>query len=158
MKTTLMLPLAVVAGLTFMPQSRTWACEPCQKMLTLKETARKADVIIVGERTNYSLKEKSHPGGPETADIHVLQVLKGPELGSMIKTDAWYGMCPYGMAIDDQRYVMFLTRAKVLFFKPLNDGCAVKTLPVDNGRVIWNGQRISIADLQKQLNAPPAKK
>jgi hypothetical protein len=118
--------------------------------LKFDETARQADLVIVGQRTNYSPKEKNHRGGPDVAKIRVLQVLKGTDPGPAIKADAWYGMCPWGMAVDDQHYVMFLKRGYKLFHT-IENGCAVKTLPVKDDMVELEGKRISLSDFRRLL-------
>jgi hypothetical protein len=66
-------------------------------------------------------------------------------------------MCPWGMAVDDQHYVMFLKRRYKLF-RTIENGCAVKTLPVKDDMVELEGKRISLSDFRRLLMDASASK
>lgn len=127
------------------------ACEPCLKILNLEQTVKAADLIIVGQRTDYSPKEKDRVKrqlGPDTIRVKVREVLKGNlKKGVRIKVNSWDGMCPYGILADDKVYVMLLIKRKrVDYWDTVNNGCSRKSFPVEEGQVVLGGDSLSVPD------------
>ncbi len=124
----------------------SWGCEPCLRILSLKETAAAADLIVVGRRLDPVTEDPGVPGGPDAISVGVLRVLKGLPVGPVIRVNAWNGMCPYGIVVtDDRPYVMMLVRRKDagagILYDTVADGCAVKALPVRDGVVELGEER-----------------
>ena len=59
------------------PLARAW--EPCVKIFDLEETVKAAELIVVGQRTDYLPEKelKKNPQGPDTIKVKVREVLKG---------------------------------------------------------------------------------
>jgi hypothetical protein len=134
--------LAALVGL-----QAAWACEPCMKTLDLDESVERADLIIVGRRTDYFSREAEGPfGGPDTVRVKVLRVLKGPADVDEITVNSWDGMCDYGIVVDDREYVMLLEEQGPIYIAVL-DGCGVKALLVERGGVELDAKHVSLDEL-----------
>ena len=61
-------------------------------------------------------------------------------------------MCPYGIIVDNQRYVMFLTKSAEMpgLWEPVENGCGVKTLSVQKDLVLVGEERMSLSQLRKK--------
>ena len=125
-----------------------FACQPCESKLTLEQSARKAELIIVGQRVDYSPNEVQ----PQTIKVRVLSVLKGKAENKEISVRSWYQMCPYGIIVDSQRYVMFLSKSAEMpgLWEPVEGGCGVKTLSVQKKVVLVGEERMSLSQLRKK--------
>lgn len=149
-----------VPGLLFflLDAQASVACEPCDKELSLEETADTADLVIVGQRTDYSADETNpRMGGPPTVNVQVISVLKGLDPGATVTVAAWAGMCDYGIVVDDKTYLMFLQKnePKAGNFAPLygsvNDGCAAKAILIEGGYADNEGIRVPVAEFARGL-------
>ena len=126
-----------------------FACQPCQSTLTLEESAGKAELIIVGQRPNFSPNEVR----PESIRVRVVSILKGKPQKRVIVVRSWYRrVCPYGIVVDDQRYVMFLTKSVEMpgKYEAVEEGCGVKTLAVRNNGVLVDEKKMSLAELREK--------
>ena len=125
-----------------------FGCQPCESTLTLEQSARKAELIIVGQRVDYSPNEVQ----PQTIKVRVLSVLKGKAEHKEITVRSWYQMCPYGIIVDNQRYVMFLSKSAEMpgFWEPVENGCGVKTLSMQKEEVLVGKERMSLSQLRKK--------
>ncbi len=144
--------IAAVCALSLWAQA-AYACEPCPQSLDLQQTMRGASLIIIGERTTPLQEEETKGlGGPEYVDITVHTVFKGASPANAIKATAWFSMCPYGMVTKPgEQHVMFLEqRQGETFYRVVKDGCSVKTLPVQDGKIIMQGQVLT-PDIFKEL-------
>ena len=61
-------------------------------------------------------------------------------------------MCPYGVIVDDQKYVMFLSKSAEApgLWTAVEDGCGVKTLSVQNKMVLVGEVKMSLDDLRQK--------
>ena len=121
------------------------ACEPCATTLDTSASIERADLIIVGQRTDYSVSETQlSVGGPDTVRVKILDVLKGhPAQQNEVVVNAWDGMCDYGIVVDDRPHVMFLQQRGAIY-DAVDYGCGLKALLVENGGVDVDGHRITL--------------
>lgn len=129
------------------------ACEPCSKEISMKfeETARAADLIIIGQREDFSPDELSRGAfGPENIKVKVRRILKGKETREEITVKSWSGMCPYGIILNDnERHVIFLKKSGETYRAV--DDCSVKYYDVKDDVVEFGKQKISVEDFQLKL-------
>jgi hypothetical protein len=129
------------------------ACEPCTRDASLKfeETARRADLIIVGRRDDFSPEELTHGvGGPANIKLKISRVLKGKETREEISVKSWSGMCPYGIVINDNlEHVVFLKKSGETYVAVAE--CAVKYYDVKDGVVEFEKQKIALEDFEIKL-------
>ena len=124
-----------------------WACEPCATTLDADASIERAELIIVGQRADYSARETQlSVGGPDTVRVKVLQVLKGQPAQDEVVVNAWDGMCDYGIVVDDRSYVMLLQQRGAIY-DAVDYGCGLKALLVENGGVDLDGHRITLESL-----------
>lgn len=129
------------------------ACEPCTRdsSMQFEETARRADLIIIGQRDDFSPDELTHGvGGPETIRVKVRRVFKGEETREEVSIKSWSGMCPYGIILNDNaEHVIFLKKAGDDYRAV--DMCSVKDYAVKDGVVEFGKERIAVEDFQLKL-------
>ncbi|MBI4441227.1 hypothetical protein HY639_03600 [Candidatus Woesearchaeota archaeon] len=134
------------------------ACEPCVSKLDLTETARQADVIIIGKRVGAApYAEGKGPGGPEWVDIAVSQTIKGQSGQDILRVNSWDGMCPYGIVIGNNSYVLFLQKrqnADGFQYDAVNSGCAEKAFVVENGVVDIQGEKKEWGSFRTMIGLP----
>ena len=150
------IPVALFSIIMVVLSPSARACEPCLKILNLEETVKAAELIVVGQRTDYSPKEealKKKQQGPDTIRVKVLEVLKGnPKQGSRIKVNSWDGMCPYGILADDKVYVMLLIKRKRAdTWDTVNNGCSQRSFPVEKDQIILDGISLSLAEFTAKI-------
>ncbi|HET9483744.1 MAG TPA: hypothetical protein VFO79_07295 [Xanthomonadales bacterium] len=129
------------------PARHAGACEPCEHVLDLDASLAKATLVVVGRRTDYAPAERERwvrQQGPDTIDVAVERVLKG-DAPARITVDSWAGMCPYGIVVDGDRYVMILTGGPPVYHS-LDSGCGVKVLPVVGDLVDVGGGELATID------------
>lgn len=142
---------ATTVGLFLTP--RAHACEPCPEILGFDQTVKVADLIIIGERTDYSPEEAKAIGrGPDTVKVRVLNVLKGTTPGNIITVNAWDGMCRYGIVVDAAPHLMIL-QSGVGQFNTVESGCGVSAIPLVNGTVTIDGKPFTPTELQRRIAA-----
>ena len=138
---------------TFMAYSNAWACEPCAKIWDMDQTAKNADVIIIGKRITPKATGEDRHMGPDIVEIKVDLVLKGTLQEEAIQAHAWSGMCTYGIVTEPQEsFVIFLQKTEEGIYDSVNYGCALKVLPVDNGQVIMDDRSVDIQQFKQLLN------
>jgi hypothetical protein len=125
----LLLSLALMLLLIASP---ALACAPCPKTLDLAASVNAADAIVIGKRTDQANAEH-----PEFINIEVEAVLKGKlEPGVTIRTKSWVGQCPFGIVTNTGEAAVFiLSTSKDGDYTALQNGCAVKKIPYENGFV-----------------------
>lgn len=130
------------------------ACEPClkEKSMQFEATARAADLIIIGQRNDFSPDELTHDvGGPDTIKVKVVRVLKGKASKEEITVKSWSGMCPYGIILNDNlQHVIFLKKYGETYHAV--DMCSVKDYAVKDDMVEFEDQKIGIEDFQLKLD------
>jgi hypothetical protein len=129
------------------------ACQPCQSKLDLEQSLKQADLVIVGKRIDYDPEEKM----PSSIKVNIIKVLKGEIKETQIEVRSWYGMCGYGIVVDDQIYVMILRKSFEMkgMHTTVNAGCSVTQLPVKSNRVFVGGKSMSIDDIIEGINKKP---
>ena len=146
----------IIAGIIFsflFASSIVYACEPCPSTLNFEETVEKSDLIVIGQRTDFSPNEQdSFETLPESINVDIIEILKGSNNQNQITVNSWDGMCGYGIVVDDKEYVMLLQK-KDNMYDAVNFGCSIKTFSVDNGLVDFNGDKISIDEFTDKLGS-----
>jgi len=129
--------------------SRNLVCQPCHpdEVLNLARSFDKADLVVVAHRTDYPSDEKE----PASIKVNVARTLKGKTKEAELTVKSWYGMCPYGIIVDDRTYIMLLSKEDEMY-APVNGGCGVKVLVVKNDQVEVDGNQMSITEVQKKYN------
>lgn len=147
------------------------ACEPCpeNKILNFEQTAQKADLIIIGQKVSDGPSTKSYgsnfSGGPEWIKVKVLEIIKGDTKDQKIQIKSWYGMCAYGIIINDNKpHVIFLQKCNKQYCA-VNSGCAIRTFPVEGNIISFqetelskDTQKISINELVKKIGPETKRK
>lgn len=137
------------------------ACEPCSEIWDFARTAAVADLILVA-RENPAPKPTPPPGqpppdGPDSIKIDIEQVLKGEESRQTIVVNSWDGMCPYGIQLEPGSHVVLLRKRNDrqqwddVEFDSLNNGCALKSLPIKDGKVELEGKSLTLDELRSLL-------
>ncbi|HEX8747070.1 MAG TPA: hypothetical protein VF717_07700 [Pyrinomonadaceae bacterium] len=133
--------------------SEARACEPCTKEASLKfeETARRADLIIIGQRYDFRPDELTHGTfGPENIRVQVRRVFKGEEGRDEITVKSWSGMCPYGIILNDnQPHVIFLKKSGDTYRAV--DMCSIKDYLIKDDMVEFGRQKITVEDFRLKL-------
>jgi len=129
------------------------ACQPCQSKLDFEQSLQQADLVIVGKRIDYDPEEKM----PSRIKVKIIKVLKGEIKEAQIEVKSWYGMCGYGIVVDDQIYVMILIKSSEMqgVYTTVNTGCSVTQLLVKSNKVSVDGKNMSIEDISKIINTLP---
>jgi len=124
------------------------ACEPCGSSLNLDKSLAGADLVVVGKRLDYDADEVQ----PQSIKVRVLSVMKGEIAGETINVRSWYGMCPYGIIVDDQTYLMILKKSSEMpgMYEPVAYGCSVRTLLVKSDTVTVDGEKMSLEQLRSK--------
>lgn len=132
-----------------------FACEPCASRFNLIETIQKADLIILGQKSGDG--EVGSLEQPEWIEVRIISVLKGKTMEDKIKVNSWDGDCPYGVVIDDRKYVMFLAKRETsdeeYTYDTLNSGCAVKTFLVDAEMVSVQGKKMPLDEFVTMIDS-----
>ena len=151
--------IAVIFSFFFMSSS-AFACEPCPNILNFEETVNKSDLIIVGQKISDGSKSDF---GPAWIEVKIIETLKGFTQGTKIKVSSWYGMCPYGIIIDDNKnYLILLQKAENagenIDYTPVDWGCSQKTYLVENSQIDLSGEKISLENLASKYGLLVPKK
>jgi hypothetical protein len=144
--------LFIFAALIF-SSGAAWACEACQSPWDFDKSAEAASLVIVGQKVGQQRESL-----PEWSDVRVQKTLKGTVPKQVIRVRSWYGMCSYGIVVDDKSYVMLLVEptAQNPYYNAVNYGCSVKTLPVEGDSVSINRETVSLEKLTARLAAQSA--
>jgi hypothetical protein len=148
----LLIPALILFSLLLMKDEAA-ACEPCTKDMSMnfEATARGADLIIVGQRYDFSPDELTHGTfGPENIKLRIVRVLKGEETRQEITVKSWSGMCPYGIIINDNsEHVVFLKKNGENYRAVAE--CSVKSYAVKDGMVEFEKEKITLEDFRLKL-------
>jgi len=125
----------------------SYACQPCDQILSFDETVKASELTIIGHALDSSKLMEN-----QTIRVEIMAILKGNTSRNIIRVRSWYGMCAYGLFVDSKVYIFFLQKVpKVILFdefptvqeeiyEPVQTGCAVKYLPLAG---IKSGEKIS---------------
>ena len=153
MKRNLFIIPALILLLLTLGAGRAFACEPCTKEASMQfeATAKAADLIIIGQRDDFSPDELTHGvGGPDSIKLKVRRVLKGKESREEIRVKSWSGMCPYGVIINDNlEHVVFLRKSGETYVAVAM--CSIKDYTVRDGMVEFGNQKITVEDFRLRL-------
>jgi hypothetical protein len=121
--------------------------------MNFEETARAADLIIIGQREDFRPDELTHGTfGPENIKVKVRRVLKGKEEQSEITVKSWSGMCPYGVILNDNlEHVIFLKNSGETYRAVAE--CGIKDYTIKEGVVEFGKEKISVEDFVSKLRA-----
>jgi hypothetical protein len=143
------LVLTLVIALAVIAETAT-ACQPCKSKLDLEQSLKKADLVIIGKRTDYDPEEKM----PSLIKVKIIKVLKGEIKDAQIEVKSWYGMCPYGIVVDNRIYLMILNKPLKMpgVYTTVNTGCSVTKLLVKSNEVSVDGKIMAIEDIAEIIN------
>ena len=139
----------------FLISSPIFACQPCLGTpLNLEETVDRADLIIVGHKIDDGQQSSSREDIdiliPELIQVRILEILKGSTQSTEIKVRSFYGMCAYGIVLNDNRnYLILLSNVSETeeeLYSSVDGDCAEKSYLVLNNQVDIKGQNISLDD------------
>lgn len=118
------------------------ACEPCSSILTLEQTATKADTIVIGEPA--SSDDALSTSRPEYIHVKVQRALKGKQVDKVIKVRSWYGICPFGIQFSrNEKALIFLSKEND-HYKSVDDGCAERQVPIINGVISIQDKKMAV--------------
>lgn len=147
--------IAITAFSLLVGVSSIHACEPCSSTLNLEQTIEKSDLIIVGQRTDFSPDEKNSPENlPDSINVKIIETIKGKIKQDQITINSWDGMCGYGVVIDDKIYKLFL-QEKDGIYDAVDSGCSVKAVLVANNLEDFNKREAAI---ETESDSPAASK
>lgn len=138
--------------------SKSYACQPCAKILSFEESVNEADLIIIGQKMSEGPRSDFGEGygGPDWIEVKIKQVLKGEISAAKIKVNSWDAMCPYGIIVEnDKDYVMLLRQREVTHedyqFDAVNYDCGVKTYVLEGDYINFDGEKISVINFKKKV-------
>jgi hypothetical protein len=122
-------------------------------------TARRADLVVVAVRREEG--ETTDDRAVAYSPFDVREVLKGSPSGARILVATRYGMCPYGVDVEPMVPSLLFLETHGDRYEPVRGGCAIKSLPVVNGKVVVDEISLSLPTLAAELgfrstNAAPA--
>lgn len=132
-------------------QSKAQACSPCGDDLDLRATAIRAGLVVVAHRIGEDFSPASGDEQWVTfATFEVQKVLKGSPIGQQIDV-AMHWMCGMGPDVERGRSaVLFLERRKDRYYT-VRDGCAVRSLPIVDGKAVLSDLALPIDVLATNL-------
>lgn len=138
----------------------SFSCQSCRAKLNYQETVRQADLIIVGKKVadeGPMVREGRGHSRPEGGKIKIFRVLKGKTSRDTIDVRCMYGMCGYGICLqDDSLYVIFLFAVKSegggYDYTSVHSGCAVKYYRVVDESVVMDGETIPMARFENMIS------
>ncbi len=130
------------------------ACEPCARSLDWVETARSADVVVLGRKFDDGPAEAD--GGPDYIDLKVDDELLGTAISEVVRVNSWDGMCPYGITLTNSApHIVFLTESNLsrtgAHYTAVSLGCGAKALPVVDDHVVLDSARIPLSEFVERL-------
>lgn len=149
-----MKPTPFILTIILLTAQPTHACQPCAESFDWIETARSADVVVVGRKLDESAEEDA--GGPDWIDLMVDDELIGTAISEVVRVNSWDGMCPYGVQINGREpHIVFLKSANLsrtrAHYTAVAQGCGAKALPIVDDHVVVNETRIPVAQFMEQL-------
>lgn len=138
----------------------SFACQPCRAKLNFEDTVKRADLIIMGKKIGDKGKmarvgrDKFHHEGSK---IKIFRVFKGQTNKDTIDVRCLYGMCGYGICVEDNKlYVIFLSNPKSngdgYDYASVNSGCAVKYYEVMGNSVVMDGVSVPVSQFEKMIS------
>ena len=145
-----LLLVSVVAGLA----GTAAACEPCAETLDLRQTASRADLVVIARSPRDPVKGSQRDPGPGQYEVGVERVVKGTFTAKKISVLGWQGMCSYGITDwTAGRQLLFLVRPPKgeTRWHTVNYGCAVKALKLKGENVIIEDKAAPLGGFLKDL-------
>ena len=138
----------------------TFSCQPCRAKLNFQETVKRADLIIIGKKVadeGPMVRAGRSNSLPEGSKIKIFRVLKGKTVRDAIDVRCMYGMCGYGICLqDDSLHVIFLSAVKSELggydFTSVHSGCAVKLYRVVDNKVVMDGETVPMAEFENMVS------
>ena len=138
----------------------SFSCQPCRAKLNFQETVKRADLIIIGKKVadeGPMVRAGRGYSSPEGGKIKIFRVLKGKTGRDTIDVRCMYGMCGYGICLqDDSLHVIFLSAVKSegggYDFTSVHSGCAVKYYRVVDESVVMDGETIPMARFENMIS------
>src|SRR5688572_14077949 len=104
---------AVLCAASFVALAQTTvrACQPCESTLDLRRSLERADLVALAKRAKLPKEPDDPRGGSACHELSVEGVLKGEFKGERLTVRRWYGMCPYGIFVNEGAHVVILGSA-----------------------------------------------
>lgn len=139
-----------------------YACEPCMQIHNLEESLVAADAVVIGTKIGeapYAALNRG-PGGPDWIEVRIRRTLKGEDLPSVIKINAWDGMCAYGFLLEENKDYLLLLAGTDLDgqetqFQAVFYGCGVKAFEVAHGHVLLSEDEVPLAEFKRRWFTDP---
>ena len=121
---------------------------------------KRADLIVVGKKVadeGPMVRAGRNKSFSEGSKIKIFRVLKGKTGRDTIDVRCMYGMCGYGICLqDDSLHVIFLSAVKSegggYDFTSVHSGCAVKYYRVVDNKVVMDGGTIPMDRFEKMVS------
>jgi len=137
------------------------ACSPCDDALSLVATAKRADLVAVAVRL---ADDKPVDGGPSYityAPFEVRRSLKGTPISTRILVAIEKGMCYSGVEVERLAPTVLFLEQHGSRYTVVRDGCAVRSLPIVNDRVVLSDISLTVDTFGIELGllqSPPRAK
>jgi hypothetical protein len=137
------------------------ACSPCDDALSLVATARRADLVVVAVRVADDTPLDGGPKYVTYAPFEVRRSLKGTPTSTRILVATENGMCYYGIEVERLAPSVLFLEQHGGKYTVVRDGCAVRSLPIVNDRVVLSDISLPVDTFGIELGlsepAPSAK-
>jgi hypothetical protein len=138
----------------------SFSCQPCRSKLNFQETVKRADLIIIGKKVadeGPMVRTGRSHSRSEGGKVKIFRVLKGKTGRDTIDVRCMYGMCGYGICLDDdQVYVMFLSAVRSegggYDYASVHSGCAVKYYRVMDESVVMDGETVPMSEFENMVS------
>ena len=125
------------------------ACKPCTKKLDWKQTAQKADVIVIGRQLHAGPDTKN--GGPDWIDLKVDDELVGEAISEVVRVNGWDGKCEYGIELSNSEpHIVFLKKTNLArtkaHYSSVSKGCGTKAFAIVDDYVVIDRTRMPLSE------------
>lgn len=130
------------------------ACEPCAQRMDWMQTAKAADVIVVGRKFDDGPNTGS--GGPDFIDLKVDDELVGVAISEVVRVNSWDGMCPYGVQINNgDPHIVFLRTTNLAktkaHYSAVSQGCSATAFPIIDDYVVMGKTKMPLDQFKAKL-------
>jgi hypothetical protein len=137
----------------------SFSCQPCRAKLNFQETVKRADLIIIGKKVadeGPMVRAGRGYSSPEGGKIKIFRVLKGKTGRDTIDVRCMYGMCGYGICLqDDSLHVIFLSAVQSegggYDYTSVHSGCAVKHYRVVDNKVVMDSETVPMSEFENMV-------
>ncbi len=132
------------------------ACQPCAAELDWRQTAREADVIVIGRQ--FFAGPTKPKGGPDWIDLKVDEELAGEAISEVVRVNSWDGMCAYGIELPNRDpHIVFLTETNLArtkaHYSSVALGCGAKSFAIVDDHVVMDKTRMPLAEFIAEIQA-----